>query len=117
MNEYTRLNLRVRFLKGFSASALEDLNTKIFCRMGALGMASKKFPLTNQLLMSSDILTSEAFSRSKDIEQVPGWRDGASGRALQALWGSSASSKLRKIIHGVHVISSTLPARRRRWST
>lgn len=85
MNEYTRVNLRVRFLKGFCPSALADLNEKIFSKMGAQNMAHKKFPLTNQLLMSPDILTSGAFTRSKDVDQVPAWRDGAAGRALQAL--------------------------------
>ena len=83
MSSYAMVNQRVRFLKGFDPQALVKLNTKIFSEMGKRGIAHQKFPLNHGILMSPDLLTSNAFLRQKDQEAVPPWRDGALGSAIQ----------------------------------
>jgi hypothetical protein len=55
----------VRFIKGFSKAALDFL-LQVVSAWGKEGWADKPFPLTRTILMSHDILTSDAFCGKKD---------------------------------------------------
>ena len=46
MNSYSAVASRHRFLRGFSASALEDLFRLLYCRMGELGLTHKQAPIS-----------------------------------------------------------------------
>ena len=80
---YSELALRHRFIKGFSESARRALHEKLSVEMGKRGLASKPFPLSRTVLMDAAILTTDAFMTTKEKEEVPAWRDGAAGAALQ----------------------------------
>lgn len=90
---YGALALRVRFLSGFDKDALGLMRTLLFEEMGKRGMAHKKFPLHQTLLLAPDILTSQGFQRSKEKDAVPMWRDGAAGARLQADMVRAAASR------------------------
>jgi hypothetical protein len=51
--------------------------------IGRRGLAGKVYPLSRAVLMDSAILTSAAFFLAKERDEVPAWRDGAAGEALQ----------------------------------
>ena len=74
--------IRDSFLKGFCPAALQLLLTTV-AKWGEFGLASKHFPVNRSLLMSPEILTSTSFTKSRDKESVPAWRDGAAGSSLQ----------------------------------
>ena len=90
---YADLALRHRFLRGFSPEARQRLHDKIVLPMGERGLASKPFPISRAVLMDSGILTSDAFSTLKEKEDVPSWRDGAAGRALQLRMADAAGTR------------------------
>ena len=75
--------MRHRFVKGFNPVALERMRTEIADAMGRQGIAKAAFPVSRAVLMDPAILTSSAFSKPRDIESVPSWRDGAAGKELQ----------------------------------
>jgi hypothetical protein len=81
MNTYEALALRHRVVKGFAP--LKLLHKAIFCRMGSMGKAHMASPLPKSVLLDPAILTSAGFVLQKDKEDVPPWRDGAAGEALQ----------------------------------
>ena len=58
MKSYSEINLRHRFLKGFSLKALDLLYTKVWVRMGAMGISSKHLPVGRNILLDPSILTS-----------------------------------------------------------
>lgn len=81
MKSYSELALRVRFQRGFNPEAYKYMATTIACQWGKLGLASKPFPVNRNLLLSADILTSNAFAsgREKDV-----WR--SNRRRLDQTW-------------------------------
>ena len=81
MKSYSELALRVRFQRGFNPEAYKYMATTIACQWGKLGLASKPFPVNRNLLLSADILTSNAFAsgREKDV-----WR--SNRRSLDQTW-------------------------------
>ena len=83
MRTYQDIQARHRFLKGFNPVALERLRTEIADAMGRQGIAKAAFPVSRAVLMDPAILTSAAFSKPRDIESVPSWRDGTAGKELQ----------------------------------
>ena len=82
IKNYYGITNRLRFLKGFDPKARDALDN-FFSNMGARGVSHRKFPLSNSILLSPDILTSAAFTRGKEQDSVPAWRDGAAGAVLQ----------------------------------
>ena len=83
MRTYQDIQARQRFLKGFDAVALGRLRTEIADAMGRQGIAKAAFPVSRTVLLDPAILTSAAFGKPKELEQVPAWRDGAAGKELQ----------------------------------
>ena len=83
MRTYQDIQARQRFLKGFDAVALGRLRTEIADVMGRQGIAKAAFPVSRTVLLDPAILTSAAFGKPKELEQVPAWRDGAAGKELQ----------------------------------
>ena len=82
IKNYYGITNRLRFIKGFDSKARELLDN-FFSNMGVHGVSHRKFPLSNAILLSPDILTTAAFARGKEQENVPAWRDGAAGAILQ----------------------------------
>ena len=93
IKSYADLALRHRFLRGFVPEARQRLYDKIVLPMGERGLASKPFPITRAVLMDPNILTSDAFGTLKEKEDVPSWRDGAAGRALQVRMADAAGTR------------------------
>jgi hypothetical protein len=83
VKSYSELALRHRFLRGFCRAARDRLHTNLTMEMGRQGLASKPYPLSRAVLMDGGILTSAAFAAAKEKEEVPTWRDGQAGEALQ----------------------------------
>ena len=83
ISSYSPFSLRVRFLKGFAHEALEILRIDVWSRMAKVGQAHRKCPATAALLMDPVLLVAAAFDREKHRNEVPSWRDGDAGAALQ----------------------------------
>ena len=93
IKSYADLALRHRFLRGFVPEARQRLYDKIVMPLGERGLASKPFPISRAVLMDRNILTSDAFGTLKEKEDVPSWRDGAAGRALQVRMADAAGTR------------------------
>ena len=90
---YADLALRHRFLRGFCAEARQRLHEKVVVEMGRRGLASRPFPLARAVLMDPSILSSDAFTTSREKEEVPAWRDGNAGKALQQRMADYAAKR------------------------
>ena len=53
------------------------------CACRQVGKANGKRPANSSILMEPALLVAAAFERESDKVQVPAWRDGAAGEALQ----------------------------------
>ena len=82
LNSYQSISIRHRFTKGFSKEAIDKL-IGVWNRMGKMSIAHHRFPLTVGILMDPVILTSQAFERQVEKNNVPAWRDGKCGADLQ----------------------------------
>ena len=78
---YKDIVLRVRAVRGFHELPL--LHKLIIEQMARKGLASRQCPVTSNLLLDPNILTSEGFFSPAEKEQVPPWRDGALGHQIQ----------------------------------
>lgn len=83
IDSYASLLRRAKSLSGLYAGFVDDLVSEIACGMAERGRAEQKFPISSGVLLSSDLLTSQGFSRAQDRNAVPQWRDGVAGERLQ----------------------------------
>jgi hypothetical protein len=96
MRSYTELALRHRFIRGFSERARCLLHSRITQEMGRRGLAHRAHPLTRSLLMDPAILCANAFHSTQEKDNVPAWRDGAAGEALQVRMAQVAADRYFK---------------------
>ena len=80
MNRYQQVVQRVRAVAGFTF--WDAIHKQIWQEMGRRGLGHLVCPLAQALLLDSHIFTSEAFTKA-ERENIPMWRDGANGRAIQ----------------------------------
>ena len=96
MRSYTELALRHRFIRGFSQAARCLIHERLTQEMGRRGLAHRAHPLSRSLLMDPAILTASAFHSTLEKENVPAWRDGAAGEALQNRMAEVAADRYFK---------------------
>ena len=96
MSSYDAVSMRFRFIRGFGPA--QELYKCVFGRMAEMGHAHGASPFPKAVLMDPAILTSAAFTSQKEQDEVPAWRDGAAGAALQLRMVSVASERYVK--HG-----------------
>ena len=80
MKRYPQVVQRVRAVAGFTF--WDAIHKQIWQEMGRRGLGHLVCPLAQALLLDSHIFTSEAFTKA-ERENIPMWRDGANGRAIQ----------------------------------
>ena len=106
LNNYQAVNLRHRFVRGFSSTAIDKLSD-VWNKMGQFGITHQKFPLQVGILMDSILLTTQGFERQADKDQVPFWRDGKQGHDLQCEMVTVLD--VRYFDHGLYKMADARP--------
>ncbi|CAK0793449.1 unnamed protein product [Prorocentrum cordatum] len=84
----------LNWLKQNKVQALDILMADIWSELGKQGLAHKPFPITRAIWVSPEILTTAAFSTTREKEAVPPCRDGQAGEQLHIRMAQYAARRV-----------------------